>query len=141
MKLKELRKEKKYNQEIVAKYLGVTQATLSGWENEKFEPDIESLKKLAHLYNVSVDYLIDFDSSKKFEIYNNPIEKMNQNSNELMRIANSLDEQNCSILIEFGKILKKLGTKPQFNTDSIQLVAENSFDAGIKEIDDETEHN
>ena len=42
----------------MAKLLGVTQATLSGWENEKYEIDNKSLIKCAEILNVSVDYLL-----------------------------------------------------------------------------------
>ena len=57
-RLKEIRKEHKKSQEELAKLLGVTQATLSGWENEKYEIDNKSLIKCAEILNVSVDYLL-----------------------------------------------------------------------------------
>ena len=58
LRLKEIRKENKKSQEELAKLLGVTQATLSGWENEKYEIDNKSLITCAELFNVSVDYLL-----------------------------------------------------------------------------------
>ena len=57
-RLKEVRKEHKKSQEELAKLLGVTQAALSGWENEKYEIDNKSLIKCAEILNVSVDYLL-----------------------------------------------------------------------------------
>ena len=57
-RLKEIRKGHKKSQEELAKLLGVTQATLSGWENEKYEIDNKSLIKCAEILNVSVDYLL-----------------------------------------------------------------------------------
>ena len=57
-RLKEIRKEHKKSQDELAKLLGVTQATLSGWENEKYEIDNKSLIKCAEILNVSVDYLL-----------------------------------------------------------------------------------
>lgn len=58
LRLKELRKGKGLNQQQLAKLLGVTQATLSGWENEKYEMDNISLVKCAKIFNVTVDYLL-----------------------------------------------------------------------------------
>lgn len=58
LRLKEVRKKAKMNQTDLSKLLGVTQATLSGWENEKFEIDNGSLIKCSEIFNVSVDYLL-----------------------------------------------------------------------------------
>ncbi len=56
--LKEIRKSNDMSQQQLAEKLGVTQATLSGWENEKYEIDNASLLKCANIFNVSVDYLL-----------------------------------------------------------------------------------
>lgn len=58
LRLKELRKHSGMNQQQLAKKLGVTQATLSGWENEKYEIDNNSLLKCAKIFDVSADYLL-----------------------------------------------------------------------------------
>lgn len=46
LQLKNLRKKAGITQMQLSEYMVVTQATLSGWENEKFEIDTVSLKKL-----------------------------------------------------------------------------------------------
>lgn len=58
LRIKELRKQQNITQQQLSNYLGITQATLSGWENEKFEIDNNSLMKCADYFNVSVDYLL-----------------------------------------------------------------------------------
>ena len=58
LRLKEVRKNSKMNQTDLSKMLGVTQATLSGWENEKFEIDNNSLIKCSEIFNVTTDYLL-----------------------------------------------------------------------------------
>lgn len=65
IRLRELRKSKKLSQQIIADMLGVTQATLSGWENEKYEIDNQSLSKLASYFNVTTDYLLGRTDEKK----------------------------------------------------------------------------
>lgn len=58
LKLKEFRKQKGISQETLATFLGVTQATLSGWENEKYEMDNKSLLKCADYFGISIDELM-----------------------------------------------------------------------------------
>lgn len=65
LRLRELRKSAKFSQQELAEKLGITQATLSGWENEKYEIDNTSLLKCAGIFNVSVDYLLGIDAENK----------------------------------------------------------------------------
>ncbi len=54
-------------QNEIAEILGVKATTISKYEAGTLEPNIESLKKLADLFKVSIDELIkedDFDISK-----------------------------------------------------------------------------
>ena len=54
----ELRTEKGLSQRDVAKAMYVSQGTYNNWENGKTQPSIEQLIRLAHFFEVSVDYLI-----------------------------------------------------------------------------------
>lgn len=56
-RLKQGRKKKKLTQTEVAAKLGIDDTTISKYENDKSEPDNETLTKLANLYDVSVDWL------------------------------------------------------------------------------------
>ncbi|MCI9626490.1 MAG: helix-turn-helix transcriptional regulator [Clostridia bacterium] len=58
LRLKELRKKDGLSQQQLAEQLGITQATLSGWENEKYEIDNTSLLKCSDIFNVTTDYLL-----------------------------------------------------------------------------------
>lgn len=53
-----LRKEKGFLQKDVAAYLNLTVATISNYEKNVRMPDLETLAKLADLYDVSTDYLL-----------------------------------------------------------------------------------
>ena len=59
--LKDIRIKNKYNQEDIAEQLGVTKQTISNWEKGKRTPDIDSLIKLANIYQVTLDSLIGID--------------------------------------------------------------------------------
>ena len=67
-KIKKYREEKKMLQVEVAEVLGVKPATISKYEAGTLEPNIESLKKLAELFGVSVDELLKEDEFDVFKI-------------------------------------------------------------------------
>lgn len=66
MRLIDLRKTNKLTQQNVADYLNVTQTTYNYYEKGKSEPNINTLCKLADLYNVSIDYLVDRNFDNHF---------------------------------------------------------------------------
>lgn len=55
------RKKKGLSQEAVAEKLGVSRQTVSKWETDETLPDIQQSKRLAVLYGMSLDELIEFD--------------------------------------------------------------------------------
>ncbi|MHB9949470.1 transcriptional regulator [Clostridium botulinum] len=57
-RLKELREEKELTQEELGKLLSVSRQTVSGYEAEIIEPNINNLVRLADIFNVSLDYLL-----------------------------------------------------------------------------------
>ena len=65
MRLKEARKAARMTQAEVAKILGVNQNTYSYWETGKTKIDNISLSKLAEIFNVSIDYLLDIQPPVK----------------------------------------------------------------------------
>ena len=65
-KIKEYRELNKMTQKDIAEILGVEPATISKYEAGTIEPNIESLKRLAETFNVTVDELIK--DEEKFDI-------------------------------------------------------------------------
>ena len=55
------RKKRGLSQEEVAQKIGVSRQTISKWETNETIPDIYQSKKMAKIYNVSLDELIEFD--------------------------------------------------------------------------------
>lgn len=56
--LRQIRKEKKLNQQKVAMDLNITREALSHYENGKREPSLNTLLKMSDYFNVSINYLI-----------------------------------------------------------------------------------
>ncbi len=59
------RKKSGLSQEAVAEKLGVSRQTISKWETDETLPDIRQSKRLAVLYGLTLDELIDFDADIK----------------------------------------------------------------------------
>lgn len=59
------RKRAGLSQEQVAEKLGVNRQTISKWETDESVPDIYQSKKLAKIYSLTLDELIEFDLNQK----------------------------------------------------------------------------
>ncbi len=68
MKLKEIRKKHNLTQVQVAKYLNTTHQSYNNYENEKYEPSIDMLKKLADLYHTSIDNIVGRENENEIDI-------------------------------------------------------------------------
>jgi transcriptional regulator with XRE-family HTH domain len=58
-----LRKEKELTQEELGRKIGVSNKTVSRWENGNYMPDIETLRILAKEFSVSIEEIIDGERS------------------------------------------------------------------------------
>lgn len=59
------RKERGLSQEKVSEYMGVSRQAVTKWENDISRPSSENLVKLAQLFGVSVDVLLDNEEQEK----------------------------------------------------------------------------
>ena len=73
-KIKEARKQSGLSQEQLAEKLAVSRSAVAKWEANNGLPDVDNLKALSSLLNVSIDYLLDngesIDSGVIREPYN-----------------------------------------------------------------------
>lgn len=65
-KLKGARKKAGYTQEQLAEKINVSRSAVAKWETDKGMPDIDNLKLIAQLVNVSIDYLLDEEEKITF---------------------------------------------------------------------------
>jgi transcriptional regulator with XRE-family HTH domain len=61
-KLKDLRKERGISQEELAKVLHITRQSISKWETGAAYPDMEKMKMLSDLYELTLDELMNQES-------------------------------------------------------------------------------
>ena len=60
-KFKQLRKNYNMLQSDIASKLNVSVSTVGMWEQGRNQPDNETIKKIANIFNVTTDYLLDND--------------------------------------------------------------------------------
>ena len=65
-RLKELRKKSNKTQTEIAEYLNTTAQSYGRYELGQNEPNVETLCKLADLYSVSLDYLVNRQFNNQF---------------------------------------------------------------------------
>lgn len=102
-KIKELRTEKNWKQDALAKELGLDMRQISLYENNKNSPSIETVVKIAQVFNVSIDYLLIDDYPRSplhfkdnaFTNKLNELEILQQDEKEaLLKIMDSLIYKN-----------------------------------------------
>lgn len=86
--LKELREEKNYSQEEIAKLIGASQTSIKNWELGINEPKASYIIKLAQIFNVTTDNLLGIADN---------------NSVNYISSSNLSDDQTY-ILIEYQKL-------------------------------------
>ncbi len=112
-KLKYLRAREDYKQEVVADYLGITRSTISGYETKFHEPSQESLVRLAKLFKVSVDYLVN----PEIEDVNYPFDNEGNNlslkeaRHELITTVAGMDAGECMRVVEYARYVRYVKEK------------------------------
>ena len=100
-KIKTLRIEQKKSQEEMARELGVSRSCLANYETGNRQPDYGMLIRLADLFHVMVDYLIDREPFRNFDLSEEEIAECTHLKRILKDRSNVLD---LSILNVEGKI-------------------------------------
>ncbi|MBR3293676.1 MAG: helix-turn-helix transcriptional regulator [Oscillospiraceae bacterium] len=72
-KLQEDRKKAGFTQEQFAEILSVSRSAVAKWETDKGVPDIENLKTMAKLLDVSIDYLLEENGGLDLTVIREPI--------------------------------------------------------------------
>ena len=65
LRLRELREKKRLSQQQLADWLGLTRSSISNYENNTQTPPADTLVRLADIYGVSVDYLLEVKNDRK----------------------------------------------------------------------------
>ncbi len=73
-KLKEARKQAGLSQEQLSEKLGISRSAVAKWETNNGIPDVDNLKAISVLLNVSIDYLLDDGKNMDKSVIKEPID-------------------------------------------------------------------
>ena len=107
MMISTLRKEKGMTQLELAEKMGVTDKAVSKWERDLSFPDISSIPKLAEIFEVSVDELMQVKTETKENIGKNKVTEIVDTALKGISIA-------MGIAVAVLSILGELETKSAF---------------------------
>lgn len=106
-RLKKEREKRNWSQVYVAKKVGITNAVLSNYERDLRDPDTETLKKLAELYEVSIDYLLGHEIIEKdVNYYKNKIASEFKDADLMFNDLASMTAEQLKEIYEFIKFKK-----------------------------------
>ena len=139
-KIKLYREKKRMTQNEVADILNVSPATISKYESGALEPNIESIKKLAELFGISIDELLS--DEKEFDISNINVLDILKEQKE-MKLKGNL-YHNTQIAFTYntnhieGSTLTEEQTRYIFETNTILF--EDKTIANVNDIIETTNH-
>lgn len=96
-RIKSLRKAKKITQKQLGDVLGVAESTISMYESGNRQPDVDTMRKIADYFNVTIDYLIggeNISSSDKDEL-----------DKKIIKIFDSLSENDQAQVLDYARYL------------------------------------
>lgn len=112
-RLKLLRTRKKLTQEGMAEKIGVARTTYAMYEQNKREPDYETLQKIATFHEVSVDYLLGRDEQSVKEASNDEKEMLeffkNPELNLFFKEMKQAPEAQLEEMRQIWEVIKKRG--------------------------------
>jgi transcriptional regulator with XRE-family HTH domain len=94
-RIKELRKEKEWSQEQLAKQMGTTSNTISRWETGAYKPSVDDLEKMAGFFGIPV---VDFF----------PQPRPSDSTVALMNATYGLDQRDIEEIIRFAHFRSSL---------------------------------
>lgn len=107
MMISSLRKEKGMTQLELAEKMGVTDKAVSKWERDLSFPDINSIPKLAEIFEISVDELMQVKTETKGNMNRNKVDEIVDTTLKGIGIA-------MGIAVMVLSILGELETKTAF---------------------------
>lgn len=118
-RFKGLRAEKGYTQKDVADLLGISPTAVASWEQERNNPNLDTLVQIAKLFDVSVDYLLGLTDIRQ------PAEKYFYSGGELkQRGFIGAEELDDADYIKFSKKMKAENITPKMLEEIVPLLVE-----------------
>lgn len=104
--LKNLRDIKGITQKELGKLLGVSRATIAGYETKNHQPDYEKLEMLSHYFEVSIDYLLTGEDSFHIERMKHPPINEKVLDTEVINVYRTLPAEVKQDVLKYLKLLQ-----------------------------------
>ena len=106
--IKELRKEMDCTQSKLADVLGVTQDSISLWENDKRIPDTQYVVAMAKFFDVSADYLLGLSDEYKSAGLQpeRPQPSLSLEEREIVKHYRGMSDKSKALLTQYIQLLK-----------------------------------
>lgn len=101
VRIKELRQKMNLTQEELGAKIGQTKSNISKYERGMLEPGIETLKLLADIFDVSIDYLVGNTTIRENHGHD-PVD----HGHELLKNIDNLSEESKKELVNYIRLLK-----------------------------------
>ncbi|MDY4787750.1 MAG: helix-turn-helix transcriptional regulator [Bacilli bacterium] len=117
LRLSRLRKEKNLTQEDIANKINISSQAVSKWENDLSSPDIDTLVRLANIFDVSLDELLGNENKKTVTTINNNksindlILKIRVLSNDGDKVVVNLPLAIVNVCLENGMNIPQVSSK------------------------------
>ncbi len=112
--LRRLRSARNISQSELAATLGVSQQAVTKWENNKSKPSLQTVKKIAQVFDVSTDYLLDNEGKK---------EEVTEDEKQMLEEYRQLDDEGKNA---FHYMLNMLTHLKQSNHNNQMLIQNNN---------------
>lgn len=99
--LRTLLEERDMTQKELALRLNIAPSTMGSYVQNTREPDFGTLKAIAKFFNVSIDYLLDYNNGKT----------SNHQEDELLRIFRTLSLEQKEICVEQCRVFVRMNNK------------------------------
>ena len=115
-RIKELRAKNRMLQDTLARKVGLTQQAISKIENDKSVPYVDVMIDISKIFNVSLDYLMCLTNEYKKLEYNDKLDQLAGQHNELLNMLSLLEQDDIDTVYLFvhalvEKKLKNSGKK------------------------------
>lgn len=113
-RISKLRKSKNLTQILLREKLNVTDKTISSWESNRTEPNLEDLLKLSEILECTVTYLLygnitknDIETEIKIELTNDEYNKLEKTLNKNSKFINEMNQKDTYYEPSYRKFYKK----------------------------------
>ena len=107
-KLSSLRKQSNLTQADLAEKIGVSRQAITKWENDSGLPDLANIKKIASIFNVTIDELLDYRAEEIQLNLNTTTEKIDRKNSKLKNVDSFILQRfsNANSIIRLSRALK-----------------------------------